>query len=434
MSFSKLLASVEDRLAEIAATTGTSDFQVAISMCGHREHFAGPRRCRQGDDDSLAKFAFEISCVVKPLIAAVALTLAERGQLNLDAPVAQYLPELQDADFGRQVTVRHLISHTAGHRGFLYFPPIARSGQAREAALSRLRGADQLFWPGSTFNHENSTPALLGLILACISGSTARELIWDEVLRPLGVAAPASEANGHGEVSPKMMFPLSILDFLTVVEALMSTRFGEMAHRNPLHERTILALREHSATIPRVPNSAAETFLPVSYCLGLAGYRNGFLGYEGISRTQAVGFRFLPDLGIAAVVGVNQPNRTVRRAVLRAIVDSIIEDFGLPNRTTYRPDLPNIDVQLSDIAGHYTGVHAWDLELCPVGENVILAVRDKSRLLFQKRGRFDPNYGLVLEDVEAGFYEPALFRYSRTDELCLMFGMYALKQVPLIRM
>lgn len=52
--------------------------------------------------------------VIKSFVGAVVLQLAGEREIDLDAPIRRYLPELVTGDRGRQITVRMLLNHTSG--------------------------------------------------------------------------------------------------------------------------------------------------------------------------------------------------------------------------------------------------------------------------------------------------------------------------------
>ena len=98
---------------------------------------------------------FQIGSVSKTFTATAIMTLVERGQLGLDDPVCRHLPTFRLAAPGvaKEVTVRHLLTHTGGFVGdwFLANPPGLGEG---DDALARLvdRVAEevpQLFSPGA---------------------------------------------------------------------------------------------------------------------------------------------------------------------------------------------------------------------------------------------------------------------------------------------
>ncbi len=77
--------------------------------------FADPQRTKPWQQDTITS----VFSVTKTMTALCALILADRGQLDLDAPVGRYWPEFATAGQSQgqgkdKVLVRHLLSHTAG--------------------------------------------------------------------------------------------------------------------------------------------------------------------------------------------------------------------------------------------------------------------------------------------------------------------------------
>lgn len=83
------------------------------------------------DPDTL----FQIGSITKTFTGTAAMRLVERGELDLDAPVRTYLPGLRltDEDAAARVTMRHLLTHTAGWVGD-YFDDFG----AGEDAIARM--------------------------------------------------------------------------------------------------------------------------------------------------------------------------------------------------------------------------------------------------------------------------------------------------------
>ena len=66
-----------------------------------------------------ANTLFQIGSITKTITATMVMRLVEQGLLDLEAPVRRYLPELRlaDEDVAQRVTLRHLLTHTAGFVG-----------------------------------------------------------------------------------------------------------------------------------------------------------------------------------------------------------------------------------------------------------------------------------------------------------------------------
>src|SRR5262249_60454640 len=67
--------------------------------------------------------SFEIGSVTKQFTAASILLLAERGKLAVDDEVTRYLPDFPT--HGQRITIRHLLTHTSGIKGYTELPDFA---------------------------------------------------------------------------------------------------------------------------------------------------------------------------------------------------------------------------------------------------------------------------------------------------------------------
>jgi uncharacterized protein YbbC (DUF1343 family)/CubicO group peptidase (beta-lactamase class C family) len=109
------------------------------------------------------------------------MQLVERGQLELDAPVARYLPAF--AQHGKEhVTLRHLMIHMSGLRpGIPANPPWSGTAAAIERACAeKLQNA-----PGSIFVYSDINFILLGEIVRIASGRSLDVYTREEIFRPL---------------------------------------------------------------------------------------------------------------------------------------------------------------------------------------------------------------------------------------------------------
>jgi len=123
----------------------------------------------------------------KTVTSLAALMLVDRGQLDVEAPVADYWPEF--AQNGKErVLVRQLMSHTSGVSGW-ETPFHYEHALDMEAATARL--AEQAPWwePGSASAYHASTFGhLLGELIRRVSGMTLREFIATQIAGPLDAA------------------------------------------------------------------------------------------------------------------------------------------------------------------------------------------------------------------------------------------------------
>ncbi|SES49474.1 CubicO group peptidase, beta-lactamase class C family [Streptomyces sp. yr375] len=121
--------------------------------------------------------------VTKTMTALCALVLADRGELDVDAPVARYWPEFAAA--GKDsVLVRHLLAHTAGLPD--WHGPVAELYDW-PAATARLAAQAPQWEPGTAVGYHSLTQGfLVGEVLRRITGQTPGEFFAAEIAGPLG--------------------------------------------------------------------------------------------------------------------------------------------------------------------------------------------------------------------------------------------------------
>ncbi|MDE2921493.1 MAG: serine hydrolase [Acidobacteriota bacterium] len=136
---------------------------------------------------------FEAGSVSKQFTAAAIVLLALDGELSLDDPVREHLPELPD--FGAPITIRHLLTHTSGLRTFR--PLVALRGRPdgfavhtnAEVLALMARQRDLNFPPGEEYLYSNA-PYILSVVLAeRVSGQSFNEFTTERIFGPLDMAS-----------------------------------------------------------------------------------------------------------------------------------------------------------------------------------------------------------------------------------------------------
>jgi CubicO group peptidase (beta-lactamase class C family) len=146
-----------------------------------------------------------------------ALMLVDRGELDVDAPVARYWPEF--AAQGKQdVLVRHVMSHASGVSG-LEQPAVAEDLYDWPAATSRMAAQAPWWPPGSASGyHALNYGHLVGEVVRRISGKTLKQFVAEEIAGPLGADFQIGAAEADwGRISdvippPPLPFDFAALD------------------------------------------------------------------------------------------------------------------------------------------------------------------------------------------------------------------------------
>jgi CubicO group peptidase (beta-lactamase class C family) len=127
----------------------------------------------------------------KMFTAVAVLQLVERGKLNLDDTVGQYLTDYPNAEVARKVTIRELLNHTSGVGDIELLQPKFAANRAAVhsiAAIIKLNGdRPPAFEAGSQFKYSNYGYVLLGAILAKVSGQNYYDYLRTHIFEPAGM-------------------------------------------------------------------------------------------------------------------------------------------------------------------------------------------------------------------------------------------------------
>jgi len=142
---------------------------------------------------------FRIASMTKAFTALSVLGLRDRGKLALDAAAETYVPEMRGWTYptgdSPRIRVRDLLHHTAG---FVTDDPWGDRQQVLpEAEFTRLLRAGVPFTrpPGTAFEYSNLGYAILGRIVANVSGQPYAAHVERALLRPLGMSSTGYEVG-----------------------------------------------------------------------------------------------------------------------------------------------------------------------------------------------------------------------------------------------
>lgn len=135
---------------------------------------------------------FELASVTKQFTAAAVMTLVEEGKIKLEDPIAQYLSN--SPEHWKDITVRHLLTHTAGLPNLENGFQALRKGGARlnytTAVLFNAAKNDTMsFAPGERWQYSDVGYFLLGMIIEKASGQRYRIFLADRFFKPLGMTS-----------------------------------------------------------------------------------------------------------------------------------------------------------------------------------------------------------------------------------------------------
>ena len=137
-----------------------------------------------------AKTLFQVGSITKTVTGTAAMRLVEMGRLGLDQPLRTYIPDfkLADEEAAAKVTMRHLLTHTAGWPGD-YFDDTGRGDDALARVVDRMARLPQLTEPGAFCGYNNAAFYLAGRIIELLTNQTYEKAVKELVLEALGMTS-----------------------------------------------------------------------------------------------------------------------------------------------------------------------------------------------------------------------------------------------------
>lgn len=130
---------------------------------------------------------YDVASLTKPLVTALLVVrFAERGVLDLTAPLARYLNEFNHAD-KREITLTQVLTHTSGLPNWR---PLYLEAQTREdapAAIARIMLEPQPAHASREVIYSDLNYVLLGFVLERLTGERLDRLAEREIFEPLGL-------------------------------------------------------------------------------------------------------------------------------------------------------------------------------------------------------------------------------------------------------
>lgn len=202
-AFAKNLSSGDDIGASFCATIGG---ETVIDLWGG---YADEAKTRPWTKDTIVN----VYSTTKTMTALTALMLADRGELNFDAPVAKYWPEYAANGKG-ETKVSHLMCHAAGQPGWR--TPLTREDLYDWEKSVSLLAAQEPYWePGTAIGyHALSQGYLVGEVVRRITGKSLGTVFHEEIAEPLGadfhIGLPATEDARVADLKPPPPGPPAI--------------------------------------------------------------------------------------------------------------------------------------------------------------------------------------------------------------------------------
>lgn len=133
---------------------------------------------------------FMIGSVSKPFTATLMLILAQKGLVDLDKTIEDYLPQFKNKAAAK-VTIKQLLNHTSGIPNYDvikdFFPRLSRQSFSREQYLEVFNDFDLAFASGTHFLYSSWGYFTLGHIIEKITGKSYAQAMKDEIFDKIGM-------------------------------------------------------------------------------------------------------------------------------------------------------------------------------------------------------------------------------------------------------
>jgi len=330
--------------------------------------------------EATADSLFQIGSVTKLWTSTLVMQLVDEGLVGLDEPVRTYLPGFRIADesAAAAITVRQLLSHTAGFEGDI-FTDTGVGDDCVEKYVATLGDVPQLFPPGEMFSYNNAGYCVLGRLVEVVRDKQYDACLREHLFAPLGLTHAAAgpyeailfrAAVGHVEPEPGAgLQPAPIWAM-----ARSNSPAGSMLAMRP---RDLVAFaRMHLAdgraadgTQVLAPGTAArmhdkQVGLPdlglmgTSWGLGFERFdtpTGAIIGHDGSTIGQNAFLRMVPEAGVAVALLTNGGDTvSLYHDVVGHVLDALTE-ATLPALPEPPADPPQVD------ATRFVGTYSADV-------------------------------------------------------------------------
>lgn len=363
---------------------------------------------------------YEMGSVTKQFTGAAIMQLVEQGKLSLDDDITKHLPTYNTQ--GRKITVRQLLDHTSGIKGYTEiaeFRPFGAYKLPRDTLVNLFAKKPFDFEPGEEEIYNNSGFYLAGLIIEKVSGESYEDYVKKNLFDRAGMTHShycseskvyKNKVSGYDSDStgPVLKGPLShqwpYAAGSLCASALDLVRWNEALHR----EGKILGAAAYQEFITPGKLNDGTT---LGYAKGIATYDR--LGRRALHHGGGInGFlsqnTYFPNDSLSVVVLFNTAGPGSPDAAAQKIAEAVL---GTPasaakaidgdasrfagtytGRGRGRPTELTLSVDGSNVKVRFPGADSAET-LTYLGDNVF--VRDETRLIFSEEGkklRLDAGY------------------------------------------
>jgi len=374
MNEDRLLARLPDALNCIWPRRDSPGFALAMHV-GERAVFTfttGLADLAEGRP-IMVDTVFNIGSTSKQFTAFAAMLLAEDGRLDLDAPVAEVVPELEHT--GSAVSARQLIHHTGGLRDYLTLLELTgrtfwdHADKAETMAqLAAQRGT--LFPAGARFSYSNTGYFVLSAMVERLSGRSLAQFSRERIFRPLGMERSAVVDRYPAEIDDMARGYRPARGGFDLCESRWEQTGDGQVHSTVLDlsrwSRNLSSGAVGGTAVARMmaePGRLADG-APVDYAGGIEIETRGgrrILRHDGSWGGYRADFARIPELDLTVAILANRTDVPVLRLTNR-ILDLALDDTGTSASRPARRNAgrPEVGTFRDPASGRYLTIHRDD--------------------------------------------------------------------------
>jgi CubicO group peptidase (beta-lactamase class C family) len=451
---------LEENLSILAQSHGVPGASVAVSFRGKRIGFATGLLSTATRVEATPESLFQVGSIAKVLTAVLVMQLVEEGLTSLDDPIIRHLPDFRilDTQAGEKVTIRHLLSHTAGFEGE-YPADTGKGDECLERLVSEFGTLPQLAAPGRLFSYSNTGYCVLGHLVATLRGRSFDQCLKFGIGRPLDLTTMACDpyeailhrnAVGHfpsdsaGSSVPSSLWALprcfAPAGSMLAMSAADLVTFAEIFCRQSdaagvLSPASLEAMRNRQVGLPYLPSWGNW------WGLGVEGFEaasdHTVIGHNGETIGQTSFLRICPEADLCVALMANGGDGL---ALSRPVLESVFAELeGIALKSWSVPELhPESSSSLAYLGTYASSTVEFTVDVDsegrswitrrplgvmaslgePITQNELLRLRDQTFVAPGANGTSDRFYAFIEPDgSDVPRYLHDGRAYCRTNEV-----------------
>jgi len=141
---------------------------------------------------------YRLGSITKQFTSMLIMQLVEKGKINLDGKLSEYLPYYRK-DVGDKVTIHQLLTHTSGIPDYTessdFMSNEIRNPLSAKALVEKYCSGDLEFEPGTQWKYDNSGYVILGAVIEQVTDKPYETVLKENILEPLGMNSTGYDHN-----------------------------------------------------------------------------------------------------------------------------------------------------------------------------------------------------------------------------------------------